>query len=81
MSNPKDTITNVCSFILVLTGVVLALNQAGIAVPQWVNNTATVVAVLATSLIGYFTGKKPNGETKSVADVIATNNDLNKPGK
>lgn len=66
MKNLKDTITNICSAILVVCGVVLAINQAGIVLPTWVNTVTTVAGIVATAVIGYLTGKDKDGKPKQV---------------
>ena len=71
MSNIKDTITNICGVVFVIAGAVAAVATAGVALPVWLTAGATTAAAVSAAIIGYFTGKAPNGTAKTPAQIAA----------
>ena len=74
MGNLKDTITNICGIIIAIGGSILALVTVGtLVLPTVVNTVLVVLVTVATALIGYFTGKQPDGAIKTTAQIIKGN--------
>lgn len=73
MKNIKDTITTICGIVIAASGSVMALTQGGIVLPTSVTTTATALGIIALSVLGYFTGKNPDGSTKSAEQVEKQN--------
>lgn len=66
MRNLKDTVTTICSIVLIISGGILAAVSAGAVLPVYIVAGATASASISGGLIGYFTGKNPNGTTKQI---------------
>ena len=66
MKNLKDRISTICAILLALCGAVVAMQQAGVVVPSTILTITGVVAALSTAVIGYLTGKKPDGTAKKI---------------
>jgi membrane protein DedA with SNARE-associated domain len=64
MVNFKDQITNVCGIIFVVCGSISAVAASGVALPLWLTAGALTLAAISGAIIGYFTGKNPNGTQK-----------------
>ena len=74
LSNFKDTITSICGLIVAIGGAILGISVGGVIVLPVVATTIVgVLVAIATALIGYFTGKAPNGALKTDSQVIAGN--------
>lgn len=69
MKNLKDTVTTICGILIAVSGTVYTLTQAGIVLPTQVTTIATAVGIIAMAVLGYFTGKNPDG-TKKTSDQI-----------
>jgi hypothetical protein len=65
-NNLKDKLTTICSIILVLSGAVLTMQQNGILLPNWLLTFTGILSALSVAIIGYFTGKNPDGSKKEV---------------
>jgi hypothetical protein len=74
MKNLKDTFSTIASVMIAMAGVVLALSQAGLTLPKWLNVLGIVLGVVGGSIIGILTGKNPDGTTKTADQVITQNN-------
>jgi hypothetical protein len=58
MKNLKDKITNYCAIVIAISGALLTPEITNVIhYPVWITSTLAISAVMATSLIGYFTGK------------------------
>lgn len=65
MHNLKDTVTTICGIIIALSGGIYAADQAGIILPPKIVSFSVLAGIIATSVLAYFSGKNPNGSTKS----------------
>lgn len=70
-SNLKDTITTICGILILASGTILTLTQSGIILPTWLHSVGIAVGVIAGSVLAYFTGKNPNGTTKTDEQISA----------
>lgn len=59
----KDKITTICGLVVAISGTILSLQPMGIAIPQGVITAALVAGAIGTAVIGYFTGKTPDGKS------------------
>jgi uncharacterized protein YqgC (DUF456 family) len=62
--NLKNKITNICALIGLICGPVLLLPSQGIVIPSVILTICAVLTIFAGSVIGYFTGKNPDGTKK-----------------
>lgn len=72
MNNIKDTITTVCGLIIAISGgIVLAAHTNMIAISIQIVNGCLLAGIIATSVLSYFSGKNPNGTTKTTEQINA----------
>ena len=64
MKNFKDKITNVCGFIVLVAGSILALPTAGVSLPVSIVTASTISLTVAGSIVAYLTGKTADGKPK-----------------
>lgn len=69
MNNLKDKITTYLSIILIVVGAVNTYLQSITGDINWVQ----LIMFVVSAVIAYFTGKNPNGTTKSVEQVRLQN--------
>ena len=70
MTNIKDTLTTICGFIFGIATAVLTYQQStGIAFPEWLTVALGIAITISGFVIFYFTGKNPDGSTKTVTQV------------
>ena len=67
MKNLKDKITNVAGVVVAICTVLLTAGQNGLVLPSWANSTLGGLIAVSVALIGYFTGKNPNGTTPTIS--------------
>ena len=65
MKNLKDIATTIAGLMGSYAFYVGEENLKGKVLPSWVNISATICGLLAPSIIGYFSGKNPDGTTKT----------------
>lgn len=65
MKNLKDLVTTICGVISLVSGVILSLPESNIFTPT-VKTIAGGLAALSVALIGYMSGKNPDGSTKTI---------------
>lgn len=74
MKNIKDTLTTICGIMIAASGTILTVDKTVPGfVPEKISTIGAVMGVVALSVLGYLTGKNPDGSTKSVAQVEAQN--------
>jgi len=73
MRNLKDTITTIAGIMIAVGGVLLALTQAGITLPAWCNTLGVALPIIGSAIVAYFSGKAPNGATKTPEQIEAQN--------
>lgn len=74
MKNIKDTLTTICGILIAASGAVMTINQTSPGfLPEKIVTIATVAGVAALSVLGYLTGKNPDGSTKSAEQVAKQN--------
>lgn len=71
--NLKDKVSTVCGILLVVSGALLSVVTAGVALPAVVVTGATLTASLSGGILAYLTGKNPNGSKKTVTQVEDAN--------
>lgn len=71
MKNLKDTVTTICGIIIALSGGIYAADQAGIVLSPKLVSGSVLAGILATSILAYFSGKNPNGTTKTPEQIEA----------
>ncbi len=69
-SNIKDTLTTICSVVIIVGGAILSMGVAGVTLPAWLTAGATAVVAIATALTSALTGKNADGTTKSAAQLV-----------
>ncbi len=74
MKNLKDKISTVCGIVLLISGCILSVTTAGVALPVVVVTSATLGASISGGLLAYLTGKNPDGSTKTVEQIEAQQN-------
>lgn len=62
MNNLKNTITNICGILIVLSGAIVTAVQAGSLefLPSWVSPLMTLIGVVCGGLVAWATGKPAN---------------------
>lgn len=73
MTNLKDKVSTICGIIIALSGSVLTLEKAGIALPAAVTTGSAIAGAVALAILGYLTGKNPDGSAKSPEQVAQQN--------
>jgi len=74
MKNLKDTLTTIAGILIAASGTVMTVNQTAPGViPESITTAATIAGVVALSVLGYLTGKNPDGSTKSANQVDTQN--------
>lgn len=71
MKNLKDKITTICGILILVSGTIMTLNQAGIILPTWLSSIGITIGVIAGSVLAYFTGKNPDGSVKTEVQINA----------
>lgn len=71
MKNLKDKITTICGILILLTGTILTVEKSGIVLPLWLTNASTAIGIIAASVLAYYTGKNPDGSTKTELQINA----------
>lgn len=74
MKNLKDNVTSICGLIIALCGAFTSLSAGGMVLPAWVITTCTILSAISTALIGYYTGKNPNGSVMNKDQIDYRNN-------
>lgn len=72
-SNLKDKITNICGIVFAICTFLVSSTLGGLTLPTWVTTAAGLLAAISGGIIGYFTGKKPDGSVKSDSQVTESN--------
>jgi len=70
MKNLKSTVSTIFGIIGVLSGAVLSLTQYGVVIPVTITAIAGTLAAISVGVIGYLTGKNPDGTPKT-SDQVA----------
>jgi hypothetical protein len=65
-SNFKDTVTNYCGLVFAICTALVSLSGT-ISLPTAVTTICGILIAVSGGVIGYYTGKAPNGNTKSGA--------------
>jgi len=73
MKNLKDTVTTICGVIVAISGAIFTMTQSGVVLPSQLTTAATTAGAIAVAILAYFTGKNPDGSTKSAAQIEAQN--------
>ena len=71
MKNLKDTVTTICGLLIAVTGSVQVIIAMGVVLPQTVVSGSIIVGVVSMSVLGYFTGKNPDGSKKTPEQIAA----------
>jgi hypothetical protein len=69
MENLKDRISTICGIILLISGCILTVSTAGVALPVVVTTYATLGASISGGVLAYLTGKNPDGSTKTASQI------------
>lgn len=73
MENLKDKLTNIAAILIIAGGSILGLETKGVIMPLWLQTSGIIAITLGGAIIGYFTGKKPDGTVKAESVVVAAN--------
>jgi len=66
MSNIKDTVATICGLVIAISGgIVLAVNTGMVVLAPVIVNYSILAGIVAGSILGFLTGKNPNGTTKT----------------
>jgi hypothetical protein len=66
MADLKNKITNICGVVFAVCSAILTATTSGMLVlPEPVNLAAGLLIAISGGVIGYLTGKKPDGGVKS----------------
>ena len=76
MKNLKDTLTSIAGTVGFVGGLILSIAAAGVVLPAIVVTSAGVAVTASVAVIGYLTGKNPDGTTKTANQI---QNQLNPP--
>jgi ABC-type xylose transport system permease subunit len=71
LQNLKDTLTTIAGVVFAVCGAIMAISASGVVLPEWLTTTAVTAVAISGALIGYFTGKLPDG-TKKTPEQVAT---------
>jgi hypothetical protein len=72
LSNLKDTVSSICGFLFALGGAGVGLSTQ-IPLPKGVVVASYSAMAVSGAVVGFLTGKAPNGSTKTDAQVQAQN--------
>lgn len=62
--NFKDTITNIAAGLGAVSGIIVSIASAGVAIPTYVVTAGIVSGALSVGIIGFFTGKTNEGKAQ-----------------
>lgn len=68
-SNVKDILSTIFGIAGAVAGAVITVNQSGIPLPAWLVTTSMVTAAVSLAVIGWLTGKAPDGKAKTPEQV------------
>lgn len=66
MKNLKDTLTTICGVLGLICGVIVTLPLDGAIITPTLKTIAGAIASLSIAIIGFMSGKNPNGSTKVI---------------
>jgi hypothetical protein len=72
MQNIKDTLTTIAGIIGAIGAAIVAVSSQ-ITLPTWITSTGGISVAISVAVVGYLTGKNPNGTTKSDTQVTNQN--------
>ena len=72
-SNLKDTMTNVAAALAGIGTLLAGLNVVALHLPVWVTAIGGALVGVAAVINGVYSGKNPDGSTKTTDQVIAQN--------
>lgn len=73
ITNLKDKATNIAGILIAISGAIYGLVKAGIDIPQDIQTASVAAGIIGAAIISYFTGKNPDGSTKTADQVAAQN--------
>jgi len=73
MKNLKDSLTTAAGVLIAIGGLLLSLSTAGIVLPTWCKTLSVALPIIGGAIIGYFSGKNPNGSVKTPEQIAAQN--------
>jgi membrane protein DedA with SNARE-associated domain len=73
MKNLKDKLTTICGVIIAICGAISSLSAGGIVLPSWLITTCIILTAASGAVIGFFTGRRPNGGSMNNKQIEATN--------
>jgi VIT1/CCC1 family predicted Fe2+/Mn2+ transporter len=73
MQNIKDTLTTVAAVMAALAGAIFGIGAQGVILPAWLNTAAIVLGGLSVAIIGFLSGKLPNGTSKTPEQIEKAN--------
>jgi len=73
-TNVKDIVTTICGVLILISGSLVAAESQGVVLPTWASSSAKIAGVVAGSVLAYFTGKNPDGTTKTSEQINAQQN-------
>jgi hypothetical protein len=65
LSNIKNTLTTIAGILGTISGVIITCQTQGVALPPWLTTVAAVCGAISIGIIGYFSGKNPDGSSKT----------------
>lgn len=71
-STLKDKITNICGIVFAICTFLVSGSISGLTLPSWMVTTAGLLAAVSGGIIGYFTGKKPDGTSVKSNEIDPT---------
>jgi hypothetical protein len=74
MKNLKDNLSTICGILFLIGGAIVSVGATGgIAEPTWLVSGAGILTAVSGAIVGFLTGKNPNGSTKSVEQTTTQN--------
>lgn len=73
MNNLKDNLTTICGIIAAICSVLITTHIGGLNLPTWLITTCSVLSAISLAIIGFLTGKNPNGTTKTSVQISNDN--------
>ncbi|MES2592386.1 MAG: hypothetical protein V4608_10905 [Bacteroidota bacterium] len=70
MKNIKDTLTTIAGIVITISGTIVLAKETGLEVSEQAIIYSKVAGLIGVSVLGYFTGKNPDGSKKSEKQVI-----------
>jgi hypothetical protein len=64
MTNIKDKLSTICGYAGAISAAIVGLS-AKVTLPTWLVTAAVAVGSISVAIIGYLTGKAPDGATKT----------------